>query len=388
MQKTCFLPLVVSSLFATAFVDRVQASSGHTVTNSIGMTLAYVKPGDFIMGDAEGESDEKPHHVTLTTPYFIGTCEVTNSQWLAVMESAPTRSDKPDHPVDSIDWDQAVAFCDRLSALPAEKAQGNRYRLPTEAEWEYACRAGTSTKWSFGDTKEKYGEYAWFASNSSGHSHPSGLKKPNQWGLYDMYGNVKEWCNDNYASYDGASTTDPTGAENGPKVVRGGGWLTREETRTADRNAADKKRRYPFLGFRVVLEVSKSNAPGNPLAVPNNGSVGNPIGAAVTEAPPHDSAQYESQEHVVTVTEFPSTTLTFTAEPKSAAKYVCSVCCSPKQPSQCSRHSASSSSSSSPSARCRFGIRYVRRGIAHLRVQLRISSASCFCACRSRSRHG
>jgi formylglycine-generating enzyme required for sulfatase activity len=384
MQKRYFLPLVVSSLFATAFVDRVQASSGYTVKNSIGMTLAYVEAGDFVMGDAEGERDEKPHHVKLTTPYFIGTCEVTNSQWLAVMGSAPTRSEEPDHPVDSIDWEQAVAFCDKLSALPGEKAQGNRYRLPTEAEWEYACRAGTSTKWFFGDTRENYGEYAWFASNSGGHSHPSGLKKPNQWGLFDMYGNVKEWCNDNYAPYFGASTTDPTGSDKGPKVVRGGGWLTREETRSADRNAADKKRRYPILGFRVVLEVTKSNAPGNPLAVVKNGGVGDAIDAPVTEAAPCGAAQYESREHLVTVTEFPATTRTFTAEPKLAAKYDYSVCCSPKQPSHCSRHSWGSSPNSPPSARYGFGIRYDRRGMVHLRVQPRIKSAICFCACRSR----
>jgi len=114
-----------------------------------------------------------------------------------------------------VSWEDAVEFCRKLSELPAERAAGFAYRLPTEAEWEYACRAGTTTAYSFGDDSAELGEYAWYAENSGGRTQPVGQKKPNPWGLYDMHGNVWEWCQDWHAAYPTGSVTDPTGPSSG-----------------------------------------------------------------------------------------------------------------------------------------------------------------------------
>lgn len=249
-----------------------EADTGRRLTNSVGMKFTYIEPGEFVMGDSEGEFDEEPHRVTLTKPYYMGTFEVTNQQWQAVMGEVPSKMKKPEYPVERIDWEQATAFCRKLSDLPGEQQRGNTYRLPTEAEWEYACRAGSTSRWSFGDREEDFGEYGWFRGNSEGHSHPVGLKKPNQWGLYDMHGNIKEWCSDNYAPFTDAPTVDPDGVEKGPKVVRSGSWFTAPiACRSADRMAAGKTRRYAILGMRVVLEVSKLNTPDqNPVLADHN----------------------------------------------------------------------------------------------------------------------
>ena len=119
----------------------------------------------------------------------------------------------------------AVEFCRKLSAMPAEKTAGHVYRLPTEAEWEYACRSGTTTAYGFGDDASRLGDYGWFSGNSDSSTHPVGEKKPNAWGLYDMHGGVYEWCQDWYGDYPSGSATDPTGATSGSfRVLRGGGW--------------------------------------------------------------------------------------------------------------------------------------------------------------------
>jgi formylglycine-generating enzyme required for sulfatase activity len=149
--------------------------------------------------------------------------EVTQQQYEKVMGTNPSTTKGPQNPVEKVSWNDAVEFCRKLSALPAEKSAGYVYRLPTEAEWEYACRAGTQTAYSFGDSESELGDYAWYDKNAGGTTHPVGSKKPNAWGLYDMHGNVFEWCQDWYGSYPSGSVTDPTGESSGShRVVRGG----------------------------------------------------------------------------------------------------------------------------------------------------------------------
>ena len=161
--------------------------------NSIGIRLKLLPAGTFWMGE-----DLDAHKVTLTQPFYLGVYEVTQEQYERVMGKNPSNFKGPQNPVEKVSWDDAVEFCRKLSELPEEKAAGRIYRLPTEAEWEYACRAGTTTKYSFGDSESELGEYGWFDKNSDRKTHPVGQKQPNKWGLYDMHGNVWEWCSDWY----------------------------------------------------------------------------------------------------------------------------------------------------------------------------------------------
>ena len=223
-------------------------------TNSVGMTFKLIPAGTFIMGEG-GQA----HEVTLTEPFQMGVHEVTQAQYEQVMGSNPSGFKGADNPVERVTWDDAVEFCRRLSELPAEKKAGNVYRLPTEAEWEYACRAGTTTKYSFGDDESELGDTAWYAENSGGKTHPVGSKLPNAWGLYDMHGNVYEWCQDWYGDYPSGSVTDPSGATSSSlRVLRGGGWDgTAGDCRSARRGRILPSFRSDGLGFRVVRSSGK-----------------------------------------------------------------------------------------------------------------------------------
>ena len=225
---------------------------------AIGMEFKLIPAGKFTMGDASGDEDETPHEVTLTKPFKMGVHEVTQAQYEQVMGVNPSKYKGADNPVETVSWEDAVEFCRKLSELPAEKAAGNVYRLPTEAEWEYACRAGTTTKYSFGDDESELGDYAWYGVNSDQKTHPVGSKKPNAWGLYDMYGNVWEWCQDWYVDYPSGSVTDPSGATSGSvRVIRGGSWdYPAEFCRSADRNWNGPSYRSYLYGFRVCLRPS------------------------------------------------------------------------------------------------------------------------------------
>jgi formylglycine-generating enzyme required for sulfatase activity len=189
--------------------------------NGVTMEFVYIKPGTFIMGgentkDGKWQGVEVPkHEVTITKGYYLGKYEVTQAQFQKIMGSNPSKASKdPNAPADTISEGDAVAFCNKL----AEKT-GKQTRLPTEAEWEYACRAGTHTKYFFGDDPSKLGEYAWFEDNDGGKSHPVGQKKPNPWGLYDICGNVVERVSDKYAKdyYAKSPKVDPTGPSQGTK---------------------------------------------------------------------------------------------------------------------------------------------------------------------------
>jgi len=225
------------------------------IQNSIGMKLKWLPPGNFQMG-----SNDVRHEVKLTKPFMLGVHEVTQEQYERVMDVNPSAFKGSNNPVDNVSWDDAVEFCRKLSELPAEKAAGRVYRLPTEAEWEYACRAETTTAYSFGDDDTELGEYAWLKQNSGDKTHPVGGKKPNAWGLYDMHGNVWEWCQDWYGEYPIGTVTDPTGATSGlSRVIRGGGCINNAKyCRSAYRYGFNPALRSLFngRGFRVSLSPS------------------------------------------------------------------------------------------------------------------------------------
>jgi formylglycine-generating enzyme required for sulfatase activity len=183
--------------------------------DGVKMEMMYIKPGKFIMGgestkDGRFECIELPkHEVTLTKGFYLGKYEVTQAQFQAIMGSNPSRSTKaPDCPVDNVSFSDAAKFCADV-AIKTKRA----VRLPTEAEWEYASRGGKSTRWFFGDDPSKIGEYAWFKDNAGGKSHPVGKKKPNPFGLYDIYGNVNERVSDTYHKdyYKKSPKVDPVG---------------------------------------------------------------------------------------------------------------------------------------------------------------------------------
>jgi formylglycine-generating enzyme required for sulfatase activity len=239
--------------------------------------LIWIKPGTFTMGSPTDEVDrfdvEGPQTlVTITKGFWMSKCETTQGEFLAVMGSNPSYSGfgKGDtYPVARVTWNEATNYCGKLTGreraagrLPA----GYEYRLPTEAEWEYACLAGTTTRFSFGDdlSYAQLGDYAWYSSNSGGTSHPVGLKQPNAWGLYDMHGNVWEWCLDWLGTYPGGSVTDPRGPTTFWTDLRGwcmgsyrgGAWGTDGGIcRSAFRlsNEYPPVNRFDDIGFRPVL---------------------------------------------------------------------------------------------------------------------------------------
>ena len=234
-----------------------------TITNSIDMRLVQIPAGEFLMGspdsDNEASSDEKPQHrVRITQPFYLGAFEVTQSQYQQVLGSNPShfKDESGLSPVDSVSWEDAQEFCAKLSELPPEKQAGRQYRLPSEAEWEYACRAGSTSRYGFDESRESLGSYAWYDSNSGSKTHPVGQKKPNARGLYDMHGNVYEWCFDWWnGTYDASSVDDPRGPTAGSyRVYRGGSWdFDAGYCRSAYRLRYTPGYRNRNVGFRVAL---------------------------------------------------------------------------------------------------------------------------------------
>jgi len=234
--------------------DRSSNSFVLETTDSIGLTFVAISPGSFSMG-----SEQATHVVKITEPFELATCPITQEQFQRVMGTNPSKFTGLRNPVEGVSWRDAVEFCRKLSALPQEKAAGHFYRLPTEAEWEFACRADTTTAYSFGDDDDQLQEYGWYAENSDSSTHPVGEKKPNPWGLYDMHGNVLEWCQDWYGDYPSSSVTDPTGAASGSdRVFRGGSWMNFSDgCSSANRRARTPDLKAPHLGFRVLRSSIK-----------------------------------------------------------------------------------------------------------------------------------
>jgi formylglycine-generating enzyme required for sulfatase activity len=255
--------------------SRTPAKRLKKITNSIGMQFVLVPAGEFLMGspasDRDAELDEKPQHrVRITRSFFLGICEVTQQEYQRVMGANPSSEQlSPQQPVETISWLDAVEFCNRLSAKeklsPYCEASGetvnvlggNGYRLPTEAEWEYACRAGSTTKWSCGDDPQRLVLYSWYKGNSGSNAHPVGQKAPNAFGLYDMHGHMWEWCWDWYGKdyYQHSPAEDPQGPSSGSlRVERGGDAWNNDppHLRSAYRDHQYPSRRYRDLGFRVA----------------------------------------------------------------------------------------------------------------------------------------
>ena len=174
------------------------------------------------MGSPDSDRDalntEKPRHLVNIPSFAIGKYPITQEQYEAVMGENPSHfQNKPKNPVECVTQQKAREFCQKLS-----ERTGKKYRLPSEAEWEYACRAGSETRYYFGDDASKLGEYAWYMDNSNSQTHPVGQKKPNKWGLYDMHGNVWEWCEDEWHSNYQGMNDNPS--QNSRYVLRGGAW--------------------------------------------------------------------------------------------------------------------------------------------------------------------
>lgn len=246
--------------------------SDEVIFNSIKMQFKLLPAGTFMMGSRFGESDEQPvHGVILKKPFTIGVYEVTQSQFEGIMGVNPSKYQSPSNPVEQVSWLAAIEFCRKLSDLPKEKAAGYEYRLPTEAEWEYACRSGSMTKYNFGDQTGQLGNYSWYLKNSRDRTHPIGQKKPNIWGLYDMNGNVWEWCQDWFAIYPDETVIDPVGPSSGQfRILRGGSWSSESmKCRSADRFWHEPDKVFRDLGFRVI-QVSKANGSDNSQVVPES----------------------------------------------------------------------------------------------------------------------
>ena len=231
------------------------------------------------MGDKDAV--DAPPHEAVVSSFFIDKHLVTQVQFQKVMGANPSRWKGDNNPVEQLRWSDAVRFCNKRSELEGLQPcydvktlecnfEANGYRLPTEAEWEYACRAGTTTAYFFGDGPAKLGDYAWFDKNSSGHPRPVGQKQPNPWGLYDMAGNVWEWCNDFYKVdyYQEAPRENPKGPNEGQnKVLRGGAWrFSADNCRSGYRynespGYSDVCFGYDIYGFRCVRKAVAAAGP-------------------------------------------------------------------------------------------------------------------------------
>ncbi len=240
-----------------------QLALGDPVVNSVGMVLVPIPAGEFQMGSPDSalaaDGNEKPQHlVKITKPFYLCVYEVTQQQYEKVMGTRPWQGkgyvqEGHDYPVSYVNWNDAVEFCRKLS-----EKEGVEYRLPTEAEWEYACRAGTTRNYSFGDDASKLGQYAWYNKNTwnvgEKYAHRVGQKLPNPWGLYDMHGNVWEWCQDWYALYGNEKDiSDPMGPTQGRyRLLRGGSFTSQASlVRSAFRpNVLQPSFRGVATGFR------------------------------------------------------------------------------------------------------------------------------------------
>jgi len=217
------------------------------------MEFKVLPAGTFSMGspaEEQGRDDDEVLHSVELSAFAMMTTEVTQAQWKAVMGENPSEFKGADRPVEQVSWEDVQAFIQKLN----KRDPGKGYRLPTEAEWEYACRAGSTGRWCFGEDESRLTDYAWYEANAGGTTHPVGQKQANAWGLYDMHGNVWEWCQDWDGDYPSGSVTNPTGASSGSsRVYRGGGWnYAAGGCRSAIRSSYDPSYRHFNLGFRLA----------------------------------------------------------------------------------------------------------------------------------------
>jgi len=237
-----------------------------------GVEMVLIPAGEFLMGSESGEDDERPRHTVRVSAFSMDRFEVTQSDYEGLMGRNPSKFVGPDRPVERVSWLAAVKYCNMRSLKeglqPCYDAQtfqcdfrANGYRLPTEAEWEYACRAGTTGDYAFGNDAGRLQDNGWFKADSNEQTHPVGQKLPNPWGFRDMHGNVAEWCNDCYDAgyYAQSPLQDPAGPASGEeRVLRGGSWRSPPEAcRSSARYSeapglADVCFGYEAYGFRCV----------------------------------------------------------------------------------------------------------------------------------------
>lgn len=249
-------PSPIPTTGAAVSVSQDDSSITFTFGNGVVLRARKLAAGSFVMGSplGQGGDEERPQRTVNVSAFAIGETEVTQAQWKAVMGTDPSALKGDSRPVEQVSWDDAVAFCQQLADLSAQTV-----RLPTEAEWEFACRAGSTTAYSFGDDAANLGDYAWYGNNSGFESHNVGEKSPNAWGLYDTHGNVFEWCSDWYASDYYGTRPDPDTAPQGPatgnrRVVRGGSRGNLASTlRSSYRLGQAPDSSTALVGFRVAV---------------------------------------------------------------------------------------------------------------------------------------
>ena len=234
---------------------RFTEDGGRFTVNGVSFEMVRVEGGTFRMGatseqDDDAYSDEKPVHSVILSSYYIGKTEVTQALWQAVMGSNPSNFKDADLPVECVSWNDCQEFIQKLNSLT-----GRNFRLPTEAEWEFACRGGNNSCGYKYSGSNNLGSVAWYDENSGGQTHRVATKAPNELGIYDMSGNVGEWCSDWYADYTSYSQTDPTGPQSGSyRVRRGGGWGSYAgHCRSSLRNFSTPAHRPSNFGLRLAL---------------------------------------------------------------------------------------------------------------------------------------
>lgn len=295
MFRRCLMPLCLLATLTPIGVAQDGERPAKSLTNSLGMKLVRIPAGEFRMGSADddpgGREDERPRHrVRITKPFYLGVYEVTQAEFESVMKinpstftrkallhDAPPEIDAAKLPVDGVTWHQAVEFCRKISEMKSEQAAGRFYRLPTEAEWEYACRAGTTTTFHFGDalssTQANFNGAHPYGEAKSGpflkRTHTVGSYPPNAFGLYDMHGNLHEWCLDRFGRdyYQNSPADDPRGPDKGSRrVIRGGDWYSdARDCRSAFRYADVPAGKFYALGMRVVCELKSEGATLDPI---------------------------------------------------------------------------------------------------------------------------
>ncbi len=271
MRLTC-LCCIIMTFSGVVFSVQSRAENLPETTKIGDIVIAYIPKGSFLMGSDQFSDNTKPRHAVHIDAFYMSTTEVTQGLFQTIMHENPSYTiGDSTLPVEKVSWFEAARFCNRLSDTYGLKRcydetswecdfSQNGFRLPTEAEWEYACRAGTNSLYYTGNTTADLAEAAWFGNIELGNCdnipHPAGMRKPNAWGLYDMHGSQWEWCNDWYDSayYRNNPPANPTGPDNGGlKVIRGGSWISNPEFCRADtREMYKPELNYYDIGIRLV----------------------------------------------------------------------------------------------------------------------------------------
>ncbi len=310
---------------ALSFCGKESENKDMTIplSEDVNMDMIWIEPGTFTMGSPEDElgrrDDEMQHQVTLTSGYWLGQYEVTQAQYQTIMGTNPSYFKGDDLPVEQVSWDDATEFCKKLTEIEKTAGrlpEGYEYTLPTEAQWEYACRAGTTTALNNGKNLSdiekcpEMDEVGWYLHNNDSKTHPVGQKQPNAWGLYDMHGNVMEWCLDWYGEYPTSSATDPTGASTGSdRVLRGGSWYIRADgCRSASRGYFNPDLNYYDFGFRVALSFCSKESESKDMTIPLSEDVNLDMiwiepGTFMMGSPEDEQGRYSIEtQHQVTLT--------------------------------------------------------------------------------------